>query len=95
MKIACRHCKGNSVRRHMTRKTRQGEKMVYRCENCKRIFTEERFFLRMRKEKGIILRALQLYDDGFSYGKIQTVLQREKSVNKSTIYRWIKKYSKF
>ena len=91
----CLYCEGISIKKHMLRKNKQSEKVVYRCKECRKIFTPDRLFYRMRISKDIIMKVLQLYDDGFSYGKIEKILEKEgKKVNKSTIFRWVRRYSK-
>ncbi len=79
----------------MIRKNKNEDKVVYRCDECRIIFTPDDFCHRMRISKDVILNVLQLYDDGFSYGKIEKILKKEgKKVNKSTIFRLVRRYSK-
>ena len=93
--ISCPECSSKNVSHHMDRYSKKGKRVVYRCNWCKRIFVNERFS-RMRLKDEYIIMALNLFNEGLSYGKIQKKLydRTGKRIVRSTIYRWIRKYSR-
>ncbi|MFZ0510661.1 MAG: hypothetical protein WAM14_03565, partial [Candidatus Nitrosopolaris sp.] len=61
--------------------------------DCKRYFTINLGFERMRATPQIITSALQLYFTGESFRNVQKFLKLQGvNINHNTIYRWIKKY---
>jgi transposase-like protein len=95
-KIDCPDCGSSLISRHLIRKNKKGNKQVYRCRNCRRIFVEDLFMSRMRFDKESIVLALNLFNEGYSYGDIQKILKKKRNtvVSRSTIFRWIIRYSK-
>lgn len=94
-KRECPFCRHKKTSLHMVRKNKNSSKKVYRCRRCKKIFTNDLFFSKMRYDKRIILKSLKLYSEGLSYGSIHNYLHNQfnMSVERSTIFDWIQRYS--
>jgi len=92
----CLYCDSQEVIIHMIRKNNYTSKKVYSCKQCGKFFSDNQYFKRMRYPKETILFALNLYCSGFSLSKIKSKLESEKNifVNRSTVYRWVEKYSR-
>ncbi len=91
--VRCKFCNAEEVSRCGKRKTRSGEKQVYRCGKCLRRFSNSN---RTGKQTApaAILRALILVCQGYPYDDIRYVLRREFNVNrtKAAISHWIAEY---
>ena len=96
MSTECPDCGSSDLGRHSIRKNKKASKVVFRCKHCKRIFTEDKIFLRMRIKKEAIVLALKLFNEGYTYGRIcrQISSRFALKVQRSTVYRWTEKYAK-
>lgn len=94
--MECLYCDSKDLSIHMNRKNNYSSKKVYACKNCGKYFSGDQYFKRMRYPKEAILFALNLYCSGLSFSRIKDILESEKgiSVDRSTVYRWVEKYSR-
>lgn len=94
-KLKCPDCSSTDIGKHAVRKNKTGEKIVYRCKRCKRVFVADALLSRMRVEREVLILALNLYNEGYSYGGIKKILLERTNtvVTRSTIKRWIDKFS--
>jgi len=94
VKIACPYCKSANVISRGKRKNQRGEVQVYGCKDCKRRFTRELGFNRMKHTPEAITLALDLYFKGVSNRKLVDHLKQfhKVEVAHTTVLRWIKKY---
>jgi putative transposase len=88
----CKYCDSENVIKKGVRHNKQ----TYKCKDCGHIFVPNGKFSRMRKDKNVIVTALNLYYDGLSLRKTQRNLEQifGKKVSQVTILNWIKKYSR-
>ncbi|MFQ6020919.1 MAG: IS6 family transposase [Candidatus Aenigmatarchaeota archaeon] len=96
MKIKCRYCKNEKVVKYGFRKNKKGKTQIYMCKSCKKIFSENTTFSKMKHKGLIITTALDLYFKNVSLRRIQDHLKQVHNVNVThvTILNWIRKYSK-
>ncbi len=95
-KVSCRFCKSTNIKKDGIRKTKNiGNIQRYRCKACKRRFSIDNGFYRMRNAPEKITQALHLYFSGTSLRKTQEHLSVFCVSNAShmTILRWIRKYA--
>jgi transposase-like protein len=66
------------------------------CLDCKKVFTPDYGFWKMKSPPHIVVKALDLHDKGMSYGEIVIYLWQQENfkTTKKTIWDWVKKYSK-
>lgn len=85
------HCKSAGYR-----STGQGKRRLYKCLVCGRKFTPDSPFLGMRNDPEIVAQCLDLYNSGLSFRSIAQHLKRTRGIkiSHSSIYRWLRKYSK-
>ena len=91
-KMQCKYCGSESL----TKKGFVRKKQLYKCKDCGHRFYLDGKFAGMKKDKHLIVSALNLYFDGLSLRKTQRNLKQifEETVSQVTILNWIKKYSK-
>jgi transposase-like protein len=89
----CIYCKSPNIVRDGLRHNKCGDIQKYNCKDCKRYFTINIGFERIKSSPQIITYALQLYFTGESLRNTQKFLRLQGvSVKHNTIYRWIMKY---
>lgn len=90
----CKYCDSGKIIKDGSRKTMKGTLQVFKCLDCKRKFSENIGFERMRYNENIITSALQMYYSGMSVRDIETHFEMLGiDVDHSSIYDWICKYS--
>lgn len=89
----CQFCGSQKLRKYGIRKNKSGDIQRYLCEFCKRTFSINLDFERMRHKPQEIVSALELYFRGLSLRNTQKSLRMSGiRVSHETIYYWIKKY---
>ena len=90
----CRYCDSGNLIRKGVRKTKSGSVQMYGCRDCKRRFTANFGFERMRHSEETITGAMQMYFAGMSLRDIADHYEMQGiGVDQSTVYDWIAKYS--
>ena len=90
----CIFCHRNNIKKYGIRKNKYGDVQRFKCSDCVKTFSINVGFEKMRSSPKIITSALQLYFTGESLRGIQKFLALQGvSVNHTTIYKWIKKYT--
>jgi putative transposase len=90
----CIFCHGGNIKKYGIRKNKSGDIQRQKCYDCLKTFSINIGFEGMRSSPKIITSALQLYFTGESLRGIQKFLTLQGiSVNHTTIYKWIKKYT--
>ncbi len=95
--LECPHCKSKSIIKWCKRKTiNRGPIQRYKCKDCKKYFTLDDGFFRMRNSPQKITLCIDLFFRGISTRKVQEHLQAFYPHNSSwvSIYNWVIKYSK-
>ena len=91
----CKFCDSGRLKKDGIRKNRKGDAQQYKCLDCKKRFTMNPGFERMRSKDAVITRALQMYYSGMSVRDIADCLEQEDvRVSHMTVYRWVEKYSR-
>ena len=94
--IRCKFCKGKNNYKKGYRKTdRRGKVQKHYCKDCKRIFTEDLGFYRMRFSEKTITMSLDMYISNLSSRKMRNQLGRHLSVKVShmSILDWVRRYT--
>jgi transposase-like protein len=90
----CIFCHGGNIKKYGIRKNKYGDIQRQKCYDCMKTFSINIGFEGMRSSPKIVTSALQLYFTGESLRGIQKFLTLQGvSVNHTTIYKWIKKYT--
>ena len=91
----CKYCDSGRLKKAGMRHRKNDSIQVYACLDCKKRFTANFGFEKMRSEDVIITRALQMYYTGMSVRDIADCFEQEEiEVSYRTIYNWVAKYSK-
>ena len=91
----CIFCHGENIKKYGIRKNKYGDIQRFKCSDCTKTFSINVGFEKMRSSPQTITSALQLYFTGESLRSIQKFLRLQGvNVNHTTIYKWIKKYTK-
>ena len=91
----CKYCDSGNIIKKGLKKNKNNTLQIFKCNDCKRKFTANFGFEKMRYDSVIITRALQMYYSGMSVRDIADCFEQEEiKVNYSNIYRWVEKYSK-
>lgn len=91
----CKFCKSSKLKKNGNRTTKQGKVQRFKCLDCKKRFTANFGFEKMRYSDTLITRALSSYFRGMSIRDIADEFEQEGvKVSYRAIYDWIKKYSK-
>jgi len=95
MDIECRFCKNKEVVRRGFRNNKAGKVQVYYCKTCRKVYSENTTFMKMKHKGEIILTALDLYTKNVSLRKIQDHLEQIHGIKVShvTVLKWVRKYS--
>ena len=90
----CKHCDSGRIKKAGVRKNKKGTIQRYACLDCKKRFTANFGFEKMRYDSRTITQALQMYYQGMSVRDIECNLEMVGiDVDHSSIYDWITKYS--
>ena len=91
----CKYCDSGKLKKAGMRKRKNDSVQVYACLDCKKKFTANFGFEKMRSKDVIITRTLQMYYAGMSVRDIADCFEQEEiEVSYRTIYNWVAKYSK-
>ena len=91
----CKFCSSGRLIKKGIRKNKKGDVQQYKCLDCKKRFTTNFGFEKMRSKDVLITRALQMYYSGMSVRDVADCFEQEDiKVSHMTIYRWVEKYSK-
>ena len=91
----CKFCHSQNIKKYGVRKNKSGDIQRLLCQDCKKTFSINLGFEKMKSSPEIITNALQLYFSGESLRSIQKFLKLQGiTVDHTTIYGWIKKYTK-
>ena len=90
----CKFCDSGKIKKSGTRDTKNGKVQRYACLDCKKRFTANFGFEKMRYDSRTITQALQMYFQGMSVRDIECNFEMLGiDVDHSSIYDWICKYS--
>jgi putative transposase len=90
----CQFCGSQSIKKFGIRKNKSGDIQRYVCDDCKRTFSVNIGFERMKHNPQAITTAMQLYFSGESLRNTQKSLRLlGVQVCHRTVYKWIRKYS--
>jgi len=95
-KIKCRYCKSsNFVKQGFRRTENRGKIQKYYCKNCRKHFTQDNGFYRMRTNPKTITLSIDMYLSNLSSRKLRNQLKRHFQIKVShiTILDWVRKYS--
>lgn len=96
-KVVCPYCRQKAfVVKNGRRRNKNSKKQKYRCNRCKRDFTPDDGFLRMREKKEHIVEAVGLYKGGLSSRKARDHMWQHHGVNASheSIMSWVRRFSR-
>ena len=89
----CIFCNSSNIVKDGLRHNKRGDIQKYECRDCKRYFTINLGFERMRATPQIITSALQLYFTGESLRNVQKFLKLQGvQTSHVSVYNWITKY---
>lgn len=94
--IKCRHCKSQHHIQKGYRKTdNRGKIQKFYCKECKRFFTQDDGFYRMRNNPKIITMSIDMYVSNLSSRKMRNQLSRHLDVKTShvSVLNWVYKYT--
>ena len=90
----CKFCDSGNIIKKGFKKNKSGNVQLFKCKDCKRKFTANFGFERMRYDPRTITQALQMYYQGMSVRDIECNFEMMGiDVDHSSIYDWITKYS--
>jgi len=91
---SCPYCKDYGVIKIGKRKNKRCIKQIFFCKLCKRKFTIDDGFLKVKYEPNIVKDALELIKDGLSLAMVQEELQHNynMTIPRKTILYWSHKY---
>jgi len=92
----CRHCKSTNTYKKGFRNTEnRGRIQKHFCKGCKRMFTEDLGFYRMRHKETIITMSIDMYVSNLSSRKMRNQLSRHMGVKVThmTILDWVRRYA--
>ena len=91
----CKFCDSGNIVKAGLKKNKTKTMQMFKCQDCKKRFTTNFGFEKMRYDDVMITRALQMYYSGMSVRDIADCFEQEEiEVSHMTIYNWIDKYSK-
>lgn len=67
----CRYCDSGKITGKVTRKNKSGEVQIYKCLDCKRRFSSNFSFEKMRHGVNVVTGALQMYYSGMQVRDIE------------------------
>jgi len=95
--MKCSFCNSaKRVWRKGLRYNKSGDKQMWWCNSCKRRFTPDDGFWKMKNKPEIITEACSSYKRGMSLKNVKNHLSeyRETDVSRTAILNWVRKYSK-
>jgi len=95
IKVKCKHCSSKNFSKKGFRKTdNRGKIQKYYCKDCKKFFTNDDGFYRMRNSGEKISMAIDLYFSNLSSRKVRTHFRRHWDHNSShiTVLDWCRRY---
>ena len=91
----CKFCDSANIVKAGLKKNKKSTMQMFKCQDCKKRFTANFGFEKMRSKDVIITRALELYFTGMSVRDIADCFEQEEiNVSYRSIYNWVAKYSK-
>jgi transposase-like protein len=93
--IKCNYCSGENFYKKGFRKTlKRGKIQKYYCKDCKKFFTNDNGFYRMRNSQSIITMSIDMYISNLSSRKMRNQLKRHfnHKISHITILDWVRKY---
>ena len=91
----CKYCDSGKLKKAGMRKRKNDSAQVYACLDCKKRFTANFGFERMRHDPRTITQAIQMYYQGMSVRDIECNFEMMGiDVDHSSVYDWVAKYSK-
>ena len=92
---SCSFCHGVNIKKAGIRHNKSGNIQRFSCADCKRVFSINLGFEKMKSSPEAITNALQLYFTGESLRNVQKFLKLQGvNVSHKTIYLWIVKYTR-
>ena len=89
----CVYCHSKNIKRNGVRHNKSGDIQRFLCENCRKTFSINIGFERMKHNPQAVTTAMQLYFSGESLRNTQRSLRLlGVKVSHQTVYNWIKKY---
>ena len=89
----CKFCNSSDIIKKGIRKNRNYNLQIFKCRTCKKRFSTNLGFERMKASPQMITSAMQLYFSGESLRNTQKFLELQGvQIGHVTIYNWIKKY---
>ena len=90
----CKFCDSGKIKKWGIRETKKGKVQTFKCLDCKKRFTANFGFEKMRYNSRTITQALQMYYQGMSVRDIECNFEMIGiDIDHSSIYDWICKYS--
>ena len=90
----CKFCDSGNIVKAGLKKNKNSTMQRFKCQDCKKRFTTNFGFEKMRYDGILITRSLQMYFSGMSVRDISDCFEQEEiKVSYQTVYDWIKKYS--
>ena len=96
VEVKCRFCKCKKFTKEGYRKTlKRGKIQKYRCLQCKKYFTNDDGFFRMRNNPKIITMSIDMYLSNLSSRKMMNMLKRHfrEQLDHKTILDWVRRYA--
>ena len=94
--VKCVHCKAQDFAKAGFRKTEnRGNIQKYFCNSCKRYFTNDEGFYRMRNSESVITKALDLYFSNLSSRKLRDYYRRhsEALISHVSVLDWCRRFT--
>ena len=92
----CKFCKGiNSYKKGLRKTEHRGKIQKFYCKDCKKMFTEDTGFYRMRFSEETITMSVDMYISNLSSRKMRNQLARhfKTKVTHMTILDWVRRYT--
>lgn len=91
----CKYCRSDHIARQGTRRNKSGVVQRYVCRECKKTFSANFGFRYRQFDSDVVSEAVYLFYGGMSSRAISDLFKtRGINVDSSTIYRWVRRYSK-
>jgi transposase-like protein len=94
--VKCKHCSSSNFCKKGYRKTEnRGRIQKYCCKNCRRFFTNDEGFYRMRNKPEIITMSIDMYVSNLSSRKMRNQLSRHLNtkISHMSILDWVRRYT--
>jgi transposase-like protein len=96
MEIKCKFCNGvNTYKKGFRQTENRGKIQKFYCKDCKRYFTQDNGFYRMRHSERVITMSVDMYISNLSSRKMKNQLSRHLGVKVThvTILDWVRRYT--